>query len=274
MEFDIWIRVIAFVTVFGLMASWESLAPRRQLSALRLRRWVANLSVAALNTAVIRLLLASGAVGVAMVAAEQGWGILNLFHWPMWVEVMLAVLLLDLVIYLQHVTFHVVPGLWKFHMVHHADPDSDVTTAVRFHPVEAVLSLLIKIAGVVILGASPAAVLAFEVILNGMAMFNHANVRILPWMDRVLRWIVVTPDMHRIHHSVIPRETNSNFGFNLAWWDRLLGTYLADPTHAHDRMTLGLKQFRSLACLRLLNLLKLPFRQAAGTYSMGQEACA
>ena len=273
MEFDVLIRVIAFLSVFGLMASWEIMAPRRQRSALSLRRWVANLSVAALNTIVIRIVLASGAVGIAMVSAEHGWGILNMLHWPSWIEVLLAVLVLDLVIYLQHVAFHAVPMFWKVHMVHHTDPDYDVTTAVRFHPVEAVLSMVIKIAVVAIVGASPTAVLVFEVLLNGMAMFNHANVRIPHVVERILRWVMVTPDMHRIHHSIVPRETNRNFGFNLPWWDRLFGTYLANPAHGHERMTFGLKQYRNPACLKLLNILKLPFLRAAGNHSMAQEEC-
>ena len=262
MEFDIAIRVIAFLSVFGLMASWEIVAPRRQLSALRLKRWVANLSVAVLNTAVIRIVLASGAVGVAMVSAEQGWGIFNILNWPIWMEVILAVLALDLLIYVQHVAFHAVPVLWKVHMVHHADPDYDVTTAVRFHPVEALSSMVIKIAGVMVIGASPTAVLAFEVILNGMAMFNHANVRILSPVDRFLRWMMVTPDMHRTHHSIIYEESNRNFGFNLSWWDRMFGTYLENPSKGHERMTLGLKQFRNPACMKLLNILRLPFQRA------------
>ena len=273
MELDVLIRVIAFLSVFGLMASWEILAPRRQHSALRLRRWVANLSMAALNTAVIRIVLASGAVGMAMISAEQGWGILNMLHWPSWMEVLLAVLVLDLVIYLQHVAFHAVPMFWKVHMVHHTDTEYDVTTAVRFHPVEAVLSMVIKIAVVAMIGASPTAVLTFEVLLNGMAMFNHANVRMPHVLERILRWVMVTPDMHRIHHSIIPRETNRNFGFNLPWWDRLFGTYLANPAHGHEQMTLGLRQFRNPACLKLRNILKLPFRQAAGNNSMPQEEC-
>ena len=262
MEFDISIRLFAFLSVFGLMAAWETIAPRRQQSTLRVKRWIANLSVAVLNTVVIRIVLASGAVGVAMVAAEQGWGIFNMLHWPVWIEVMLAVILFDLLIYVQHVAFHAVPILWKVHMVHHADPDYDVTTAVRFHPVEAILSMVLKVAGVVIIGASPTAVLAFEVILNGMAMFNHANVRIFPSVDGVLRWMMVTPDMHRTHHSIVPRETNSNFGFNLPWWDRWFGTYLENPSQGHERMTLGLRQFRSPAFLKLSNILKLPFQPA------------
>jgi len=273
MKFDIAIRVIAFVSMFGLMASWEAIAPRRKTATLKVSRWIANLSVAVLNTMVIRILMASGAVGVAMVTAENGWGILNMLHWPVWIEIVLAVLLLDLMIYLQHLGFHAVPVLWKIHMVHHADPDYDVTTAVRFHPVEALLSMVLKMAGVAIIGASPTAVLAFEVILNGMAMFNHANVRMPAFVDRILRWVVVTPDMHRIHHSIFLRETNRNFGFNLPWWDYMFGTYLASPSRGHERMTFGLKKFRSPACLKLLNILKLPFGRSPGIDAMNQGEC-
>jgi len=262
MEFDSFIRVIAFLGVFVLMASWETMAPRRRMSSVRWKRWVANLSVTVLNTAVIRIVLASGAVGMAIVAKEQGWGILNMLQWSTWIEVTLAVVALDLLIYFQHVTSHAVPALWKFHMVHHADPDYDVTTAVRFHPVEAGLSMVLKIVGVAIIGASPTAVLAFEVILNGMAMVNHANVRIHPSVDNILRWMMVTPDMHRTHHSIVPLESKSNFGFNLPWWDRMFGTYLEHPSQGHERMILGLKHFRSPACLTLHNILKLPFRRA------------
>lgn len=273
MKFDIAIRVIAFVSMFGLMASWEAIAPRRKTATLKVSRWIANLSVAVLNTMVIRIVMASGAVGVAMVTAENGWGILNMLHWPVWIEIVLAVLLLDLMIYLQHLGFHAVPVLWKIHMVHHADPDYDVTTAVRFHPVEALLSMVLKMAGVAIIGASPTSVLAFEVILNGMAMFNHANVRMPAFVDWILRWVVVTPDMHRIHHSIFPRENNRNFGFNLPWWDYMFGTYLASPSRGHERMTFGLKKFRSPACLKLLNILKLPFGRSTGIDTMKQREC-
>jgi sterol desaturase/sphingolipid hydroxylase (fatty acid hydroxylase superfamily) len=273
MKFDIAIRVIVFVSMFGLMASWEAIAPRRKTATLKVSRWIANLSVAVLNTMVIRILMASGAVGVAMVTAENGWGILNMLHWPVWIEIVLAVLLLDLMIYLQHLGFHAVPVLWKIHMVHHADPDYDVTTAVRFHPVEALLSMVLKMAGVTIIGASPTSVLAFEIILNGMAMFNHANVRMPAFVDWILRWVVVTPDMHRIHHSIFPRENNRNFGFNLPWWDYMFGTYLASPSRGHDSMTFGLKKFRSPACLKLLNILKLPFGRSPGIDAMNQGEC-
>ena len=273
MEFDNTIRVIAFFSMFGLMAAWEAIAPRRKLGALKLQRWIGNLSLGVLNTVMIRIVMASGAVGVAMVATENSWGILNILHWPVWIEVVLAVLVLDLMIYLQHLVSHAVPALWKIHMVHHADPDYDVTTAVRFHPIEAVLSMMLKAAGVAVIGASPTAVLAFEVILNGMAMFNHANVTMPAFVDRILRWVVVTPDMHRIHHSSVPRETNRNFGFNVPWWDYLFGTYLAAPSRGHERMTFGLKKFRSPACQKLLPILKLPFGRSAPIETIKQREC-
>ena len=229
--------------------------------------------MAALDALVVRTLFSTGAVGIALVAANQGWGILNSVHWPIWVEGMLAFAVLDFAIYLQHILFHRVSGLWRFHMVHHADPDYDVTTGLRFHPVEMVLSMLIKLVAAVFVGASPVSVLIFEIVLNASSMFNHGNVRIPQSVDRVLRWIVVTPDMHRIHHSILQQEANRNFGFNLPWWDHLFGTYRANPVHPQEGMTLGLKQFRSPACLTLLNILMLPFRRAAGNYSMSQKEC-
>lgn len=273
MDIDTTIRLTAFLGVIGLVASWEVLNPRRPLGIPRSRRWLANLSVAALDALVVRTLFSTGAVGIALVAANQGWGILNSVHWPIWVEGMLAFAVLDFAIYLQHILFHRVSGLWRFHMVHHADPDSDVTTGLRFHPVEMVLSMLIKLVAAVFVGASPVSVLIFEIVLNASSMFNHGNVRIPQAVDRVLRWIVVTPDMHRIHHSILQQEANRNFGFNLPWWDHLFGTYRANPVHPQEGMTLGLKQFRSPACLTLLNILMLPFRRAAGNYSMSQKEC-
>ena len=255
------------------MASWEVLYPRRRLEAPRSKRWLANLSVAALNTLVVRTLFSSGAVGLALVAANQGWGLLNTVQWPFWVEGLLAFAVLDLAIYLQHILFHRVPGLWRFHMVHHADTDYDVTTGIRFHPVEMVLSMLIKSAAAVLLGASPVSVLIFEIVLNASSMFNHGNVHIPQSIDRMLRWIVVTPDMHRIHHSILPQEANRNFGFNLPWWDHLFDTYLANPSHGHQHMTFGLKQFRSPACLKLRNILKLPFRRLTGNPTISHQEC-
>jgi sterol desaturase/sphingolipid hydroxylase (fatty acid hydroxylase superfamily) len=271
MNVDTVIRLSAFLGVLVVMAGWEVVAPRRRLTVPKLPRWVANLSVVALNTVVIRLLYASGAMGMATVATEREWGLLGTFDGPAWLEVFLAVALLDLALYLQHVMFHAVPVLWRFHMMHHADLDVDVTTGARFHPIEVVLSMGIKLAMVVLIGAAPTAVLAFEVLLNASSMFNHSNVRIPGAADRVLRWLVVTPDMHRIHHSILPRETNTNFGFNLPWWDRLLGTYRADPLEGQEGMTLGLEQFRDPMRLRLGGMLALPFAGNLGAYPLSRR---
>ncbi len=271
MTAEVLIRLSGFVIVFGLMASWEMFSPRRRLATSRARRWFANLSVVVLNTLLIRLLFAAGAVGVASLAAERNLGLLNAFSWPMWFEMVLAVAVLDFVLYLQHVMFHAIPVFWRFHMMHHADLDCDVSTGVRFHPVEVMLSTFIKLAAVVLVGPTPAAVITFEVLLNATSMFNHGNVRLPAAMDRALRWLVVTPDMHRVHHSVDPLETNRNFGFNLSWWDRLLGTYRQQPALGHADMVLGLEQFRDPARLTLLRILALPFVGASGRYPLSRE---
>ena len=254
------VRPGAFAGVFALMALWEVLAPRRPQAIGRWRRWPNNLGVVVVDTLVVRVLFPAGAVGVAMFAQAQGWGLLNVVQPPGWVAVPLSVLLLDLAIYGQHVAFHHVPVLWRLHRMHHADLEFDVTTGVRFHPVEIVLSMLIKSAVVVALGAPPLGVLAFEVLLNATSMFNHGNVRLPGWMDRVLRWLVVTPEMHRVHHSVVRRETDSNFGFNLPWWDRLFGTYRAQPEAGHEGMTIGIDRFRDTRELRLDRMLLQPLR--------------
>ena len=267
---DTLIRLSAFVGVMAVMASWELLAPRRPLTTLKLWRWVANLSVVGLDTLVVRVLFAAGAVGMALSAAEQGWGLLNRLDWPLWMELALALVALDLALYLQHVMFHAAPLLWRFHMMHHADLDVDVTTGARFHPVEVVLSMLIKLAAVAVIGPPPAAVVSFEVLLNATSMFNHSNVRIPAPVELVLRSVMVTPDMHRIHHSIDPRETNRNFGFNLPWWDRLFGTYRAEPMQGHDGMTLGLEQYRDPARLNLGGILALPFVGTPGNYPLGR----
>ncbi|WP_149536682.1 sterol desaturase family protein [Siccirubricoccus phaeus] len=254
------VRLGAFAGVFVLMALWEVLAPRRPQAIGRRWRWPNNLGVVVLDTLVIRVLFPAGAVGVAMLAQAHGWGLLNVLHAPGWVAVPVSVLLLDLAIYAQHVAFHHVPVLWRLHRMHHADLEFDVTTGVRFHPVEIVLSMLIKAAVVIALGAPPFAVLVFEVLLNATSMFNHGNVRLPEWLDRVVRWVVVTPEMHRVHHSVLRRETDSNFGFNLPWWDRLFGTYRAQPEAGHEGMTIGIDRFRDPRELRLDRMLLQPLR--------------
>jgi sterol desaturase/sphingolipid hydroxylase (fatty acid hydroxylase superfamily) len=255
------IRLGVFLGIFTLMAIWEYLGPRRKQAIPRWRRWPGNIGVALLDTVLTRIIAPTGAVGFAMLAAERGWGVLNLVALPAWLELLLALLLLDLVIYLQHRLFHYVPVLWRLHRMHHADLHFDLTTGSRFHPVEILLSLGLKFVVIVPLGASPLAVLLFEIALNATAMFNHSNVRVPQAVERLLRLIVVTPDMHRVHHSILRRETDSNFGFNLPWWDRLFGTYRAEPEAGHDAMTIGIEQFRDPAELRLDRMLVQPFRE-------------
>lgn len=254
------VRLGAFAGVFAVMATWEVLAPRRARLFPRRVRWVANLGVVALDSVVVRLLFPVAGVGFAAIAAERGWGLLNAFEVPFWLAFALSLLALDLAIYLQHVMFHAVPLLWRLHRVHHADPDFDVTTGARFHPVEIVLSMLIKLSAIAVLGAPAAAVLAFEILLNACAMFNHANVKLPPAIDRALRRLIVTPDMHRIHHSMVMAETNSNYGFNLAWWDRLFGTYRAEASLPQERMAIGVEGITGDdRAVSLTGILAIPF---------------
>jgi sterol desaturase/sphingolipid hydroxylase (fatty acid hydroxylase superfamily) len=220
--------------------------------------------VAVLDTALGRIVAPTGAVGFALLAEERGWGVFNRVALPVWLELLLALILLDLAIYLQHRLFHHVPALWRLHRMHHADLDVDVTTGARFHPVEILVSLGIKFLTIIPLGAAPLAVLFFEIALNASSMFNHSNVRVAPAIERLLRWLVVTPDMHRVHHSVVRRETDSNFGFNFPWWDRLFGTYRSQPEAGHEAMTLGIGQFRDPRELHLGRMLTQPFRDDPG----------
>jgi len=263
------IRLSAFAGVFVAMAVWEFLTPRRPHAIGRYWRWPSNLGVVAVDVLLIRILLPITAVGLALFAEAHGVGLFNIIALPMWVTVTASVIVLDLAIYLQHVLFHAVPALWRLHRMHHADLEFDVTTGLRFHPIEILLSTGIKLAVVAALGTPAAAILIFEVLLNATSMFNHSNVRVPSEIDRILRWLVVTPDMHRVHHSILRRETNSNFGFNLPWWDRLLGTYRAQPAAGHDAMTIGIEQFRDPRELRLDRMLLQPFRGEAGRYPIG-----
>jgi sterol desaturase/sphingolipid hydroxylase (fatty acid hydroxylase superfamily) len=257
---EIAIRVGGAAAVFAAMALWEWFAPRRRLVAGRAPRWPGNLGILAIDIAAVRLLVPTTAVGVALIAAEQGWGLFRVLGLPYWAALVAGVIALDLAIYLQHVVFHHVPVLWRLHRMHHADIDIDVTTGVRFHPIEILLSLAIKIVAVAALGTSAVAVLIFEVLLNATSMFNHSNVALPPWLDRIARWIVVTPQMHQVHHSVEREETDSNFGFNLPWWDRLFGTYRAAPRAGEKGIVIGLPIFRATAELRITRLLTQPFR--------------
>ncbi|MBF0283755.1 MAG: sterol desaturase family protein [Magnetococcales bacterium] len=265
-------RLGIFFGVLAGVAAWEAAAPRRRRVLPRQARWPANLALVALDTLLVRLIFPLTAVGLALLGRERGWGMLNQFDWPEWTEILLAVVLLDLVIYLQHAAFHALPVLWRLHMVHHADLDVDVTTGLRFHPLEMVISMVIKLAAVHALGASPEAVLIFDVLLNAMAMFNHGNLRLPEAVDRTLRWIVVTPDMHRSHHSHLAPETNMNFGFNLSWWDRLFGTYWPRPAEGHEAMEIGLEHQREPEkCQPLIAMLLMPLRAKLGEYPINRR---
>ncbi len=262
------IRLAAFLGVLATMALWEVAARRRRREIPRVICWTNILALVVLDTAILRLTFPIIAVGLAIMAEEHGWGLFNTIDVPAWVAVVVSMLLLDLSIYLQHVIFHAVPGLWRVHRVHHPDLDFDATTGLRFHPVETLISMGTKLAVVAALGPPAVAVLLFEVILNATALFNHANIDLPRPVDRILRWIVVTPDMHRVHHSVDPRETNSNYGFNLPWWDRLLGTYAAQPAKGHDGMEIGIEQFRTRRDLWLDRMLVQPLRGPAGGHAL------
>ncbi|MFA6245034.1 MAG: sterol desaturase family protein [Candidatus Hydrogenedentales bacterium] len=257
------IRLASFLAVFAAMALWELASPRRVPHVPKGYRWFANLMLVAVGTGVVRIVLPMAAVGAAEWARARGWGLFNLWDAPAWASWGVSVAALDFAIYEQHVVFHRVPVLWRLHKVHHADVDIDVTTGLRFHPLEILLSMAIKMGVVIALGAPAGAVVVFEVVLNATSMFNHSNVKIPFTLDRVLRLIVVTPDMHRVHHSVDVREHNRNFGFNVPWWDRLCGTYQAQPGAGHDGMAIGLAQYQGVLRQTLGWLLTLPFRGAS-----------
>lgn len=258
------IRLGAFALFFSAFALWELLAPRRALGVGRGSRWPNNLGILLVDVLTVRVLVPTAAAGAALYAAGNGWGLLHYLQLRLSVAALIGFLALDLIIYAQHVLFHKVPVLWRLHRMHHADLDIDVTTGVRFHPGEILISLAIKIAAVLALGIPVVAVILFEVVLNVTSMFNHANLAMPRWVDRVLRLIVVTPDMHRVHHSILRRETDSNFGFNLPWWDRLFGTYRAQPEAGHTGMTIGIPIFRDPSELRIDRMLTQPFRNDTG----------
>jgi len=260
------IRLAAFLGVFLAVAAWESLSPRRQLNTAKTTRWISNISITLIGTAVVRTLFP--VLAVTFAANESTMGLLHHVPLPFFVKVLFGVLAFDLFIYGQHVMFHSIPLLWRLHMMHHADLDVDVTTGLRFHPVEIILSMAIKLAVILLIGPPVLAVILFEILLNATSMFNHGNIRMEAGLDRLLRLFIVTPDMHRVHHSVVILETNSNFGFSLPWWDRLFGTYRAQPAAGHEDMALGLSQFRDPARLTLPWLLVLPFFGKPGSYPM------
>ena len=260
-EHESTIRLGFFFGILLVMAIWEILAPRRDLTVNKSKRWVSNLGIVVLNTVVVRILFPTAAAGVAIYSIKQGWGVFNFIETPDWIAILVSVILLDMVIYWQHVIFHKVPVLWRLHRMHHADMDIDVTTGSRFHPIEIIISMLVKFSAVLILGVPVVAIIIFKVLLNLTAMFNHSNVKLPLGMDKVIRFLIVTPDMHRVHHSVIPQETNSNFGFNLSIWDRLFHSYTAQPKEGHNGMTIGLNEYREeQVAERLPGMLMIPFK--------------
>lgn len=271
MEHEATIRLGFFFGIFLLVAIGELLSPRRILQTSKVIRWFSNMGVVAINTLTVRLIFPAIGVHIAFAAQEKGWGLLNVLDLPAWLSVLIGVLVLDLVVYLQHVMFHTVPLIWRLHMMHHADMDIDVTTGLRFHPIEIIISMGIKMTAIAALGPSVFTVILFEIILNGTAMFNHGNLKLPLAFDRYLRLLVVTPDMHRVHHSVTIRETNSNFGFNFPWWDRVLGTYRAQPVAGHEGMTIGLAQFRKPAKNNLFSMLIMPFTEYPGSYAINRH---
>ena len=266
------IRLGFFFGIFAVMAIWEVITPRRRLQSSKTVRWANNLGLVFFNSFVLRLVFPAAAVGMAVFASDQRWGLFNYMDVPFWVAVLTSVLVMDFFIWLQHVMVHAVPVLWRLHRVHHADLDFDVTTGARFHTLEILLSMCIKFAVIMLLGPPVVAVVLFEVILNATSMFNHANVRLPGTLDRFLRLIVVTPDMHRVHHSVEDDETNSNFGFNLPWWDRLFGTYKAQPDAGHDAMTIGIRDYRApKIATDLPGMLILPFLGHVTGYAINRR---
>ncbi len=271
-QHEVGIRLSFFFGVFALMALWEIAAPCRVLTVSKTLRWRNNIGLVVLNSIILRLLFPAAAVGMAVFAQQQNWGIFNYVQSPLPVAIIASVIALDFIIYLQHVMVHAVPALWRLHRVHHADPDYDVTTGARFHPIEIILSMLIKFAVIVVLGPPVVAVVIFEVLLNAMAMFNHGNVRLPTTLDKILRSLLVTPDMHRVHHSVEDDEANSNFGFNLSLWDRLFGTYQDQPRHGHQGMRIGIHKYHDPKQVSTLPaMLALPFRGKISGYVINRR---
>ena len=253
----------SFAAVLVLLASAEAIWPRRSRQHSRWKRWGTNIALIAIGSVVLRLLLPLVALSMAAIGSANGWGLFNVVDWPPLVEIVLAIVLLDLAIYAQHVATHRVPVLWRLHKVHHADRDLDVSSGFRFHPFETIASMGFKVSVVALLGPAVVAVFIFEILLGTLPMFNHANLRLPLWLDRWLRFLVVTPDMHRVHHSTIERETNSNYGFNLAIWDHLFGTYRNQPELGHEGMDIGLDEYDSAQASGLISSLSMPFDNAA-----------
>ena len=269
---EIIIRLGFFFGILLAMALWELALPRRVSMVSKLLRWINNVGIVFLNSLLLHIIFPMAAAGVAMFAHGHEWGLFNYFKVTYWVAAVLSVVVMDFAIYLQHVMFHAVPVFWRIHRMHHADLDFDVTTGIRFHPIEIVLSMLIKFAIIIVLGPPIVSVIVFEVLLNATSMFNHGNVWIPHKIDRILRWFAVTPDMHRVHHSVEAYETNTNFGFNMPWCDRLLGTYRDQPQMGHEGMTIGLQGFRDTkSCTMLPGMLAIPFIGKINDYTINRR---
>ena len=271
MSTDLLIRLGVFIGVFALVALWETARPRRRRAFSRGTRWPSNIGLLLVDAAVLRIALPGAAVAVAIAGEGRPWGLLHLIDVPAWLGFIVAIVLLDLALYFQHVTFHAVPALWRLHRVHHSDLDFDVTTGTRFHPIEILISMAAKVVAVAAIGAPPEAVLTFEILLNASSMFNHANAGLPSGIERIVRCAIVTPDMHRVHHSEVYNESGSNFGFCLPWWDRLFGTYMAVPAAGHEAMNIGVDAFRSADELRLDRLLTQPLRDTAGGYAINRR---
>jgi sterol desaturase/sphingolipid hydroxylase (fatty acid hydroxylase superfamily) len=253
-------RLSAALGIFCLMIYWEYFSPRRTQRITRKQRWPVNLGLAAFNMVLMRISLGGAAYISAITAGEQGYGLLNQFACPEWLSIIVTILFLDFAIYGQHIVSHKWKWLWRLHQVHHTDLEFDATTALRFHPLEIFISMLYKVLCIFLIGANPDAVIAFEIILNGAATFNHSNINIPPAIDKTIRWLLITPDMHRIHHSTLPAETDSNYGFSLSCWDRLYKTYIPVPQQPQKTMTIGLRSFQNVHELGFMQLLRLPFR--------------
>ena len=262
MTAEVWWRLGCFVGILAIMLLWEQLAPKRQAQLSAKKRWPANLGIVIIDSIVLRLLIPTGAIGAALWAEQQSFGLLQQLDWPIWVTGILGFLVLDCAIYWQHRLFHRVPILWRIHRMHHADTDFDTTTGLRFHPIEIVLSMLIKIAVVAVFGISALTVLVFEIVLNATSLFNHGNVALPRRLEGPVRALIVTQEMHRIHHSQVQKETDSNFSFNLSLWDRLFGSYTAKPEAGSDSIAIGLKEYPAAPqSTKLTYLLMIPFRQ-------------
>ena len=270
-DYESYIRLGSFIGLFALLTIWEISTPKRELLELRRFRWISNIGLIIISSLLVRFILPTAAVGIALHVEQENWGFLNHYDLPFALQFLLAFILMDLAIYFQHVMFHALPLFWRFHRVHHTDLDCDITTGLRFHPFEIVISILFKFLVIATIGAPVVAVVIFEITLNAASMFTHSNIKIPSTLERIVRWFIVTPDMHRIHHSIEENETNSNFGFFMSIWDRLLGTYTKEPEGGHTNMKIGLRNFREPKWQNLRWLIYLPFVTKVNDYSINRR---